>query len=275
MRCRILCAGLLASVAAGAGSAIAADYAVRPMPAVPQPVAVAPAYVPDWAGFYVGIHGGGGSAHTSIENQFNFSPLLGFVGLPPSFVGLAPSPSGGVFGFQAGHNWQWGPAVGGLEIDFSGASIHGTASTSGTVTFVNQTTLGVAIRDLKVDALSSARGRLGYLIFPNWLLYGTAGISWGHANLTSDLNFPALGGTSSTTALLSEFGWVAGGGLEWKLADHWLLRGEYLHYDFGKATAATDVLSTVSSPAIGSANPFSVNVRNTVDVARAALSYKF
>ena len=64
MRCRFLCAGFLASVAAGAGSAVAADYPVRPLPApaAAAPIAVAPVYVPDWVGFYVGIHGGGGTA---------------------------------------------------------------------------------------------------------------------------------------------------------------------------------------------------------------------
>jgi opacity protein-like surface antigen len=61
-----------------------------------------------------------------------------------------------------------------------------------------------------------------------------------------------------------EFGWVAGVGLEWKFWDHWLLRGEWLHYDFGRVTHDDLVF------------PFdNVNVRTTVDVARAALSYKF
>ena len=40
--------GLVASVAAGAGSAVAADLPVRPGAA---PAAVAPAFVPDWVGF--------------------------------------------------------------------------------------------------------------------------------------------------------------------------------------------------------------------------------
>jgi outer membrane immunogenic protein len=108
--------GLFAAVAAGAGSALAADLPVRPPPAAAPAICCA---VPDWAGFYVGVHGGGGWGHTSIEPQESFS----FNGVPATFL-VPPdvSPKGGVFGFQFGHNWQWGPVVGGLEIDFSGAS---------------------------------------------------------------------------------------------------------------------------------------------------------
>jgi outer membrane immunogenic protein len=50
--------GLLAFAAAGAGSATAADIAARP--AAPPPPGAAPAFISDWAGFYIGINGGGG-----------------------------------------------------------------------------------------------------------------------------------------------------------------------------------------------------------------------
>jgi len=111
--------GLLASVAAGAGSAIAADIVARP--AAPPPPAVAPAFVPDWVGFYVGGHGGGGGASTSFEPAFFDSRFT-------SLVPTSPSASGGLGGFQFGHNWQWGPVVGGLEIDYSGADIKETTN---------------------------------------------------------------------------------------------------------------------------------------------------
>jgi outer membrane immunogenic protein len=246
MHCRLLCAGLLASVAAGAGSAIAADFPVRPAAPGVAP-AVAPAYVPDWAGFYVGIHAGGGWDHTSSDLTPIFVPPFG--GIPNS------NASGGVFGGQVGHNWQWGPVVGGLEIDFSGTDIKETSTFFTPFPFLST-------REIKIDELASARGRLGYLIFPNWLLYGTAGIGWGHTRLT--LTDPTL---FSATTFQNEFGWVAGAGLEWRFANNWLLRGEWLHYDFGRVTVASDI-----TPVFADVN---LNVRTTVDVARAALSYKF
>src|SRR6516164_6097025 len=147
MRYRILCAGLLASVA---GTAIAADMSVRPGAAAVAPVA-APAFINEWAGFYVGIHGGGAWGHESFEsgNSACEDTFCFPFELPPGV-----NPKGGVFGFQFGHNWQWGPVVGGLEIDFSGADIHGSGATSISDCCETLTTT----TDKKIDALASARG---------------------------------------------------------------------------------------------------------------------
>src|SRR5690242_18780935 len=51
---------------AGLGSASAADLAARPyVKAPPAPVA----QIYDWTGFYIGINGGGGSAHKCWEDR--------------------------------------------------------------------------------------------------------------------------------------------------------------------------------------------------------------
>jgi outer membrane immunogenic protein len=144
--------GLVASVAAGAGSAMAADMPVRPPPAAAPVTCCA---VPDWVGFYVGIHGGGGWGHTSFDPQNFFTDSI--FGPTPNFVPPSGSPKGGVFGFQFGHNWQWGPVVGGLEIDFSGADIKETSTfflPGPTFRFDTFT------RESKIEELASARGRL-------------------------------------------------------------------------------------------------------------------
>ena len=128
-------------------------------------------------------------------------------------------------------------------------------------------------REVKIDELASARGRLGYVIFPNLLLYGTAGVGWAHSRLTTTQL--AVDGTIVTaTSFSDELGWVAGAGLEWKFWDHLLLRGEWLHYDFGRHSDNA-VPNFFFPPA--STPPFAmlVNTKSTVDVARAALSYKF
>jgi outer membrane immunogenic protein len=247
MRVKFLWAvGLPAAVAACTGSAIAADYPGRPPPPS-SPIAASPAFVPDWVGFYVGIHGCGGGGSTSID----VNPFFRLVSPPNA------SPSGGIFGGQVGYNWQWGPVVGGLEVDFSGTDIKETG------TFFEPFVSGDPLftREVKIDELASARGRLGYLIFPNWLLYGTAGIGWGHTRFT--VTEPT---GISASDFVNEFGWVVGAGLEWKFAPNWLLRGEWLHYDFGRTTIS-DV-----TPTFGDSN---INIRTTIDVGRAALSYKF
>jgi opacity protein-like surface antigen len=90
-------------------------------------------------------------------------------------------------------------------------------------------------------------------------------MGWGHFRLNATDTFSSPFGSSfvSTSNFANEFGWVAGVGLEWKFWDHWLPRGEWLHYDFGRTT---------HDDAAGLNN---FNERTTVDVARAALSYKF
>jgi outer membrane immunogenic protein len=190
--------GLLASVAGGGGSAVAAD-----LPARQAPPAAAPAVVPDWVGFYVGIHGGGGWGHTSFEPAFvSNSPLLLDVAPPNA------SPKGGVYGGHFGYNWQWGPAVGGLEVDFSGAEIKETSSFSIPLPILT----GIAFtREVKIEELASARGRVGYLIIPNLLLYGTAGVGWGHSRLNTT---QFAGSVVSSTSYSNDFGWVAGAGAE-------------------------------------------------------------
>jgi outer membrane immunogenic protein len=215
--------GLLASIVAGAGSAVAADLAVK----VPPP-GVMPAYLSDWAGFYIGINGGGGWAHTT----FDLNPAAN------------ATISGGLIGGHAGYNWQYGSVVGGVEVDFDGADIKKTVNA-----------LGVSVEE-KTNQLASARARLGYVFFPSLLAYGTAGAGWGHSTLTDTTG--AITGVPGFSNSVSQFGWVAGAGLEYKLVDHVLLRAEYLHYDFGKNTF-----------------PAFDNVKETVDTIRGGLSYKF
>jgi opacity protein-like surface antigen len=104
---------------------------------------------------------------------------------------------GGLFGGHAGCNWQHGSVVTGLEFDFDGADIK---VTEGAV-------------DTKTNELASARARLGYLVSPNLLAYGTAGAGYGHTNFS----LPTL-----TFSGINQFGWVAGAGLEYKLWEHWI-----------------------------------------------------
>src|SRR5258708_6740218 len=141
--------GLLASIAAGAGSAVAADLAVKAPPRLAAPV-----YLSDWAGFYIGIHGGGGWGSTS----FDFNPVDN------------AKPSGGLVGGHAGYNWQYGSVVAGLEADFDGADIKKTDAFA---------------LEQKTNELASARARLGYVVFPGLLAYGTAGAGWGHTEFSS------------------------------------------------------------------------------------------
>ena len=67
------------------------------------------------------------------------------------------------------------------------------------------------------------------------------------------------------------FGWVAGAGGELRLgASNWIARAEYLHYDFGTVVDTTAVTIT------GGPGSFAEKGgRQTIDVVRGGLSYKF
>jgi opacity protein-like surface antigen len=216
------------------------------------PITKAPVRIPwTWSGYYLGAHAGYGWGRDP------FNTILPANGVPLS--GL--DSDGFVAGFQAGANWQDGSVVGGLEIDISGAGIKGSTSNA----------VGAAARTQsdKFDRLGSARARLGYLATPNLMLYGTGGLGWTRL-VTDEVIVGPLARTTETPNWL--FGWVAGVGLETRLWEsNWLARVEYLHYDFGDGASVTRVNVGVPSrfPDVTTTSG-----RLTVDVVRAALSYK-
>lgn len=211
--------GVLASIAASVGAAGAADLAVK------APVYKAPPVIlSDWSGFYLGINAGYGWGDSKFDISF-----------------FDTKPKGGLFGGQAGYNWQYGAIVAGVEVDFDGADIKESFD------FRVFGVPGHFTHEVKFDELATARARLGYIVLPNLLAYGTAGPGWGHSEVTNTFFSPFSSGAN-------EFGWTAGAGLEYKLFEHVLVRGEYLHYDFAKD---------------------SNGVKTTIDTIRGGVSYKF
>jgi outer membrane immunogenic protein len=163
-------------------------------------------------------------------------------------------------GGHLGYNWQYGRLVGGLEADFDAADIKSTANLAA----INPPP-AVSNQMLKIDELASVRVRLGWEVRPDLLAYGTGGMGFGNGQAGITQTAPYLFIERNG---LNEFGWVAGAGFEYKLLDRWLLRAEYLHYDFGRVTSLNDSL-TAAAPIDSSLS------RTTVDVVRGGLSYKF
>ncbi len=112
----------------------------------------------------------------------------------------------------------------------------------------------------KIDALGSARVRVGYLFTPSLLAYGTAGARLGSRE--RPVNICDGSDCLDFAAKTNLFGWVAGGGLEYKLFEHVRIRGEYLHYDFGSTSYAFQPILTI-------------NAKITDDVVRGALIWSF
>ena len=124
-----------------------------------------------------------------------------------------------------------------------------------------------------IDWLASVRGRIGYLVTPNALAYFTAGGALGQVNYAAR----AANEPPSTYITLASFsqtasGYVLGGGLEWKFAGNWLLRGEYLHYRLDSSASLLANDTTGNFPTFPSR--YSWNSTN-IPVGRVAVSYKF
>jgi outer membrane immunogenic protein len=238
-----------------AGAAQAADMPLK------APSRSAPVYSGDWTGFYV--FGFGGYSWGKIKpDDFDVGDLT-----DGAFHN--PKPKGGVFGFGGGYNWQYGAWVGGVEVDYGFSdekdnqsfSFESCTSTMSGLSKQSISCDGSISLNSKIDALGSARLRVGYLFTPNLLAYGTAGLGWGRAKVSISAD-DCEGFLCSFSAKPNLFGWVAGGGLEYKLFEHVRVRGEYLHYDFGSTSYAFQPIITL-------------NAKTTDDVARGALIWSF
>jgi opacity protein-like surface antigen len=247
-------AGLLAVSTAASSPAAAADLALPDA-----------ATARSWTGFYLGAHAGYAWARDPMVTPF-------FAGTFPNNPALTEINSRGwLAGFQAGANWQSGAWLGGLEIDLSGSNISGATSAAGTTNTLGAGSFQASgTRVDKFDGIGSARVRIGYLPWPNVLLYGTGGAAWVRIDQTETILEAAASPGSSVTIASSSttpswrFGWVAGIGAETRLWDsNWLGRLEYLHYDLGDSG---------NSSIVGLATTTGLM---TVDLVRAGLSYQF
>ncbi|MBY0383017.1 MAG: carbohydrate porin [Xanthobacteraceae bacterium] len=220
---RVFCSALGSLVALAAASPLeAADLG---KPSIPQ------VYGFGWSGWYVGGHFGdafdapsgwtAASAGSAAAGQFNLASSY------DSFKG-----SGSAFGgLQGGYNVLLPSRVlWGFEVDVSFPnSIAGTAPAA--------IGGGIATYDDMVKMFGTARGRLGYVLDNNWLLYGTGGFAWSYDRIKrTQISGGVLPADTEQEAFLWRLGWTVGTGLEVPFAPHWSARLEYLYSEFGQST---------------------------------------
>ena len=233
------------------------------------PYAKAPAMAAasaSWAGFYAGAHGGYGWG----ENPFLVPNALTMVN--GGDIG-GTRPTGWVAGGHFGHNWQYDRVVAGLEADLSAADLKGASNTATSTGGGGSIGLGF---DDKVKYLGTARGRLGYTVTPNFLLYGTAGLAWERFERAQNVTQTTPAGSVITRSMTpsDRFGWVAGVGGEVMLGSpNWIARLEYLHYDFGRINGDGSFFS--NAPGQNVFNGSITAGHQTIDLVRAGVSYKF
>ena len=127
----------------------------------------------------------------------------------------------------------------------------------------------------------TVRGRLGYLVTPTLLLYGTAGLAYAGVNFSAayaTLDLANVYGAAFNSPSYSDtrVGWTAGAGVEWMFMPNWSAKVEYLYYDLGSATLNAVITGTNNlTGATGYGYATSTSARFNGNLVRAGVSYHF
>jgi outer membrane immunogenic protein len=313
--------------------------AAADLPSKKEPV-LAPVAGPVWTGVYAGLNAGygfGTNSNTTTNllsgggwNEFSFGnpnqrPFVNNVPVVGGSLGAirnTMTQSGFIGGAQFGYNYHWGQNfLIGFEADIQGTTTRGGSNASGpfggasTATIYNvyadtwtgsQSGFGATNVTAGISYLGTARGRVGYLITPTLLTYGTGGLAYGGAwaNVTNSSvantvisykttipntlpysDLPAtqgfIGAGSANNLLV---GYSAGGGLEWMFMPNWSLKGEVIYYNLGNMNVrTTSVAPSSMGPSTYATNGFSgpavITSNTSVNyqgiIARAGVNYHF
>ena len=220
--------------------AMAADMAPVPVYTKAPPI-VAPVY--NWTGFYIGIEGGGdwGSAKAFHGSNDPTHPGAYNTDITDWF-----HISSGLVGLTAGYNYQVNKFVFGVEGDMSWTN--GSGSAFDIPPFSPLFNNGV-----DQHWLATVRGRVGYLVVPSVLLYGTGGFVASDVSQIVSVPSTVLASIAESQTMT---GWTIGAGAEWKFARQWSVKAEYLYVDLGEKSYF---------------NPHPVTVANYLDDQRVLL----
>ena len=245
MRKTVIVAVVLSTTGA---SAFAADMAAR----APYTKAPAIARVYDWSGFYVGADLGGQWSDIGLSSPAP-GATLSYNVRHDSFAA----------GGHAGYQHQWGQLVLGVEGAYM--ATFGRSDELATPSISIFFPGGTGTASAKLRDIWSVGGRVGWAP-NNWIVYATGGYASG------SFAFNAASGTVNPLvehAAARADGLYIGGGVEYGLAQNWIVGLEYRHYDFN-AKAVTGVITGI----VG--NPLEpVKFDPKTDVVLGRLSYRF
>jgi outer membrane immunogenic protein len=264
----------VAAAALVAGAALSAQAADMPVKA-PSMAPVAD----NWTGIYVGGALGGKWANTTwtTTSTSDFPGTIVDASSPRTY-----SPSGLRAGGYTGYNWRIARWVVGLEADLAGAD--NTAATAGIpgcaiLCAPGFPGPGVDVSSVKMGWDASVRARLGYLMIPDLLIYGTGGVAWQNVQ-TSGTCQHILADPQCTHSAGSPFetqtnsntltGWTIGGGLE-KAYGNWLVRAEYRYSKFGNFNGVFPFAAPGAPPGSDTSR---YNLSVNTNIVTVGLAYK-
>jgi outer membrane immunogenic protein len=217
--------------------------------AADMPLKAPPPPINNWTGFYLGIEGGlnvGDGKATDTALHLNETGTFGL--------------AGGLFGGTIGYNWQIAPSwVLGAEGDISWTDKTGTGVDIPPFNplFNNQ---------FNEQWLATYRGRVGYLLTSDWLLYVTGGGA--AASVQQNVFVGPPGPSISQTNTL--WGWTVGTGVEGRIFGNWYAKVEYLFVSLTPSSYFNP------APVVPGATFVSGQAVHLVDdVIRFGINYKF
>lgn len=270
--------------------------------------------VTSWTGAYLGAGVGVRASETSASLDSVSVTRVGspsFNALDGCGCALDSAMNGTAFRVNpyAGYNWQVSPNwVVGLEGDFGWASqkstVNGSNGPGSSIVGSSYSLNDSYSIATKWDA--SLRARLGYVVSPSLMIYGTAGPAWISIEETSRCDTaaqyfataPGYDGAEfgtcapglRTPANISQSrimpGFTVGAGGEARLWSNWVARAEYRYSDFGTAkfddSRSCNGTSTLSNPAFGTitygcheTDAVQTAVRVRTNTATFGIAYKF
>jgi len=249
---------------------------------IKAPVAAPPPFVVyNWTGFYVGAALGGKWSSTTWTTTSLFSPPFANPPLdassPKNFV-----PSSGRFGVFFGYNWQLSSRwVGGVEFDWAYANKTVTVAGVPGCAILCIAGFPGPVADLSSVSMrwdASARVRLGYLVLPNMLAYGTGGIAWQNIQVSATCQHSVVdplcvvvagNPLSTATNSVTRTGWTVGAGLDARISGNWIVRGEYRYAYFGKWNEVLDLSVPGAPTTVG------YQLKVSTQIATLGLAYQF
>lgn len=231
-----------------------------------KPVPVAVPY--SWTGFYVG--GNIGYSWGNASSNYN-EPAFANFGLPVP-ISTSQRLDGLIGGPQIGYNWQansmW---VLGVEADFQWSGEKGSSSVA--YHYGTRDPVLTLTNNADIQWFGTVRGRVGVLITPTILAYGTGGLAYGRISASGAVNDGISTFTTwSFGGAATNVGWTVGGGIEGAVPNttNWTWKVEYLYVDLG----------TVGGNNVGpfldlAQYPYSWSTRVTDNILRGGLNLRF
>ena len=227
-----------------------------------------------WTGFYLGLNAGAGFN----ASGYTLTPAGDFLtgGFPATNPQRTDSGDlgGAAFtgGAQGGYNWQVEGFVVGVETDFN---YNGVDVTDIVNRPLAAPVAGNFIHNVsqKFDWFGTVRGRAGVTPLPEWLLYVTGGLAYGHVSSSTRVLFSVgddqYAGSKSTTRV----GWTIGTGSEVAIASAWSVKLEYLYVDLGEFSYDD---ACVNCAALGFVDlAYQTEISTREHIVRFGVNYRF